>query len=97
MTTYLVSRHPAAIEWMRRELPAEDVVVLPHLAEQSFLPGDRVAGVLPLRWAEAAWRAGAQVWSLDLDPSPHQRGRELGIDELAAAGARLTAYRVERA
>lgn len=96
MTTYVVSRHPGAVEWIRSRCRNDSVVVLAHVQQLALSPADRVIGVLPLRWAEEACRQGAQVWSLDLDLAPDQRDRELSAEEVAAAGARLVAYRVER-
>jgi len=95
MTVYIVSRHPGAIEWLRRALATPTATVLDHVDGQEFAPGDVVAGVLPLWLASKACAAGARVLSLDFSLSRSQRGRELDADELQAAGARLVPYRVE--
>lgn len=95
--TVLVSRHPGAIAWMRQVLDVPDAPVITHLDALAGLalgPGVRLAGVLPLRWAAAACAAGAEVWSLDVDVQEAQRGRELSVADLEAAGARLVRYQV---
>ena len=72
-TIYIVSRHPGAIEWMRRTLAAPDAVPLDHVAGRRFGPGDVVAGVLPLWLAARACADGARVFALDVDLAPGQR------------------------
>lgn len=90
---YLVSRHPGALEWMQRRVPARPTRALAHLGP-GFRPkrGDRVYGVLPLAWVERIQRAGAEAWVLEVDLPEELRGRELGAAELDALQARLVRY-----
>ncbi|MDR3352276.1 MAG: CRISPR-associated protein Csx16, partial [Zoogloeaceae bacterium] len=47
MTTYFVSRHPGALEWMRKNrIPFDDHVA--HLDIERIHPGDTVIGSLPV-------------------------------------------------
>jgi putative CRISPR-associated protein (TIGR02620 family) len=98
VTTYLVSRHPGAIVWLKDHLPPgvalESCVVVEHLDEQVLVAGDIVMGVIPLAWAAIACARGAHVLSLDVRLAASQRGQELESEELNRAGARLVAYDV---
>lgn len=96
MTTYIVSRHVGAVEWIQAALDEPGAVVRSHLNGQSFGRGDTVVGVLPLRWAGLICASGARVLSLDADLLPQQRGRELSPAELDLACARLIEYHVAR-
>lgn len=98
VTTYLVSRHPGAIVWLKANLPPGTdggaCVVVEHLDAQVLAAGDVVIGVLPLAWAATACARGARVLSLDVRLAAGQRGQELDADELTRAGARLVTYDV---
>lgn len=96
MTTFIVARHPAAVDWMRRRLDDIDPVLLDHLDGQQFRAGDVVCGVLPLSWAAQACHAGARVVALELTLPPDRRGVELTLPELEALHPRLVAYAVQR-
>lgn len=98
-TTYLVSRHPGALQWLRARLgPAgHHAVVLAHLPEDfQAPPGSKVLGVLPLAWLERLQAQGAQPWVLDVSLPPELRGQELSAAQLDALGARLVRYGVRR-
>lgn len=96
MTTYVVSRHTGAVEWVRRRLrDAGPLQVLAHVDEDlAFCPGDRVCGVLPLSMAARICMQGAAPLVIDLKVPQEMRGRELSADELDALGARLVQYEV---
>ena len=96
MTTYIVARHPGAVDWMRQRLEGEPPVLLDHLDGQRFRPGDVVCGVLPLRWAAAVCSDGARVMSLEFAVPQYRRGQELTLAELEAFHPRLVAYVVQR-
>jgi hypothetical protein len=92
MKTVIVSRHPAAIEFIRRERP--DLADAPVLAQAG--PEDvrakRVFGNLPLALAALA----AEVWAIEFGGEP-PRGAEYSLAEMDAAGARLARYVVRAA
>lgn len=90
---YVVSRHPGALDWLRRRLHGRPFRVLAHL-EPGFrpAPGDRVYGVLPLTWVERIVRAGAEAWVLEAEVPAALRGHELSAAQLDALQARLVRY-----
>lgn len=85
----IVSRHPAAIEFIRAEAPefADAPVVAQATAED--VAGRVVAGNLPLHLAARA----AEVVAVEYAGDP-PRGAEYSLAEMHAAGARLRRYTV---
>jgi len=92
---YLVSRHPGALDWMRRRATGATFKRLAHL-DSHFAPepGDQVCGVLPLFWVERINRAGAEAWVLEVDVPAPLRGQELSAEQLEGLQARLVRYDV---
>ena len=93
MTTWFVSRHPGALEWMRREGIAFDAHV-PHLDVGCVAEGDVVIGTLPIHLAARVCARGGRYLHLSLELPPDWRGRELSAADLRRFGARLEEYRV---
>ncbi|AVO49256.1 CRISPR-associated protein Csx16 [Melaminivora suipulveris] len=91
MTTWFVSRHPGALQWMRQHGPAFDQHV-PHLDPAQVHPGDRVLGTLPVHLAAQVCARRAEYWHLVLDLPEAARGHELGAHELTALRARLQRF-----
>jgi len=93
---YIVSRHPGAVDWMRRRMGGQPFEVFEHL-EPGFrpAPGERVCGVLPLTWVERIHRAGAECWVLEVELPAALRGKELSAEQLDALQARLVRYEVQ--
>ncbi len=96
MTTFLVTRHPGAVEWAARQGLAVDRQVA-HLDPASVRPGDTVIGTLPVQLAAEVCARGGRFLSLSLDLPAEARGRELTAEELESYGARLEEYSVEKA
>lgn len=48
---YFVSRHPGAVEWMKRQTEWQVDKFLPHLEAVRLVAGDVVLGTLPLHLA----------------------------------------------
>jgi CRISPR-associated protein Csx16 len=96
MSTIIVSRHPGAVEWVRRRLQLTGPVhVVSHLDdEQRFEPGDRVCGVLPLAAAARICAQGASPWVISVNVPLALRGQELSNRQLDELGARLVEYEV---
>lgn len=86
----IVSRHPAAVEFIRREAPetADAPVYESVTAEQ--VRTAIVYGNLPLALAALAYEVVAVEFS-----GPPPRGTEYGLAEMDASGARLARYRVQ--
>lgn len=90
--TIIVSRHPAAVEFIRCEAGlGEDVPVLASVTADD-VRGKRVYGNLPLHLAAVASRSG-EYWALEFDGAA-PRGAEYTLDDMRAAGAKLVRYRV---
>jgi len=85
----IVSRHPAAVSFIRAECPefADAEVLASATAEQ--VRDAIIAGNLPLHLAVEA----REVWAVEFAGSA-PRGAEYGLDEMRAAGARIAKYAV---
>jgi putative CRISPR-associated protein (TIGR02620 family) len=91
----VVARHAALVEWLRQEGHLEqDYDLTPFVSDPAELRNyDTVIGVLPFHLAADV----AEIGIVEMPGLRHdQRGREMGLDEMRAAGARLRWYRVER-
>jgi CRISPR-associated protein Csx16 len=95
MTTFFVSRHGGAADWARAQGLTVDRRVA-HLELGEVRPGDVVIGTLPVHLAALVCARGARYLHLVLELSPQRRGRELSAADMAACGARLEEYRVQR-
>ncbi len=90
MTEYIiVSRHPAAVEFIRTTLTATAGAPVKEQVGPDDVRGKIVVGNLPLHLAALA----AQVVVVEFTGAP-PRGQEYGIAEMRAAGARLARYTV---
>lgn len=90
MEYVIVSRHPAAIEFIRAEGGPKwaDAPVLAS-ATPADVSGKVVAGNLPLALAALT----VEVVAVEFSGAP-PRGTEYGLAEMRAAGARLARYSV---
>ncbi len=95
MTTWFISRHPGAREWVRKQGVAIDRYV-DHLRPEQISPGDTVIGSLPVNLAAEVCQRGARYLHLGVDIPPNYRGKELTTEELERFGARLEAFSVRR-
>lgn len=95
MALWLISRHPGACEWIRRQGISVDVV-RDRLDLLALSPGDEVIGALPVHLAAAVCRRGVRYYHLAIDVPHHWRGRELSHDAMIACGARLERYQITR-
>jgi hypothetical protein len=87
MERVIVSRHSAAVEFIRAEAPEfADATVLVS-ATPDDVRGRVVAGNLPLHLASLA----KAVVAVEFEGAP-PRGTEYGIEEMRKAGARLRWY-----
>ena len=84
----IVSRHPATVEFLRRELGAK-VQVISGDATPDDVRGRIVAGNIPLCLAAVA----AEILSVEFTRTP-PRGREYNAADMVAAGAELRRYTV---
>lgn len=93
MTTWFVSRHPGALQWMQRHGPAFDRHV-PHLDVALIAPGDTVIGTLPVQLAAQVCARGAAYWHLVFAMPREARGGELSAEELRELGATLQRFEI---
>lgn len=95
MTTWLVTRHPGTVQWMRHHGTPFDRHVT-HLYLQDVQPGDTVIGTLPIHLAAQVCARGAHYWNLTLQLPEHTRGRELAAEELGQFHAALEQYDIRK-
>ena len=91
MTTWFVSRHPGALQWMQQHGPAFDCHV-PLLDPPDVQRGDTVIGTLPVHLAAQVCARGAAYLHLVLAAPQEVRGRELSAQELLSLGATLQPF-----
>ena len=94
MTTWFVSRHPGALQWMQQCGPAFDCHVA-HLDPAQVHRGDTVIGTLPVNLAARVCARGATYLHLALEMPAQQRGQELSAHDLQALGATLQPFHVQ--
>lgn len=92
--TWLVSRHPGAIAFLRRQGHHFDRQV-DHVDLDAVQAGDTIIGTLPVNLAAEACRRGARYLHLSLKLPSSLRGTELASDDLEQLGARLDEFHVE--
>lgn len=92
MKVVVVTRHTSVIHWLEKHHPYIEVEeTISHVNNPAQLWRKNVVGVLPLHLASVAELVG----SIDLpDLKPEQRGKELTVEEMEAAGANLKWYQV---
>lgn len=89
MRHIIVTRHPAAVEFIQVEAPEFASAQVLETAAPEDVRGAVVAGNLPLHLAALA----AEVVAVEFS-GPPPRGAEYGQEEMRAAGARLRRYAV---
>lgn len=96
MTTFLVTRHPGAIDWARRNA-VQFNVHLEHLPDLAQLKkGDCVVGTLPVNLVYQLNLIGVRYLHLALDIPQHLRGIELTAEQLDACQAQLVEFCVSK-
>jgi CRISPR-associated protein Csx16 len=93
MTTWFVSRHPGALEWMRKNRIPFDKYAS-HLDVDALRADDVVIGSLPVNLAAEVCARGAVYRHLSLRLASVDRGRELSAEELEGYKTTLLRYDV---
>ena len=100
MTTYVITRHAAASEFLARK-GFSGARVIAHAADDFWVglrPGDCVVGTLPMHLAQRACEATRNPFGfLSVNPPPDKRGAELTLAEMEAFGAEVSWFNVEAA
>lgn len=95
MTTFLVTRHPGAVQWIAQQGIAADVCCA-HLDPTAVATGDTVIGTLPVHLAAEVCARGAHVLGLSMDLPHSARGRELSARDLVHYRAHLQRFDVRK-
>lgn len=94
-TTYFVTRHPGALEWIQ-DKGFTNIIQVSHWTvehTEQLEPGDTVIGILPIDIAHALWTEGARYMALIMPTLPKEwLGKELSADEMDQAGARVVPF-----
>ncbi|WP_372737045.1 CRISPR-associated protein Csx16 [Neptunomonas sp.] len=91
---YLVSRHPAAIDWISQQMPVDQVIT--HLDINLIEVDDAVIGTLPIHVAAQVCERQAKYVHLSLDIPSQWRGKELDTVEFKQCAPRLEEFSISR-
>lgn len=94
MTTYFVSRHSGAVEWVKRQ--GREVTIVSHLEPTSIKRGDVVLGTLPVHVVAQLNERGARFFHLEMNTNANQRGTDLTADDMERLDAKLVEYEARR-
>ncbi len=87
----IVSRHRGLVQWLEEQGITGEIIS--HISDPKQIRGKIVYGVLPIGLAAEA----DTVVTVELPKlAPELRGKDLSVEEMKAAGARLRAFRVRR-
>ena len=95
MTTWFVSRHQGAMDWIKTQNVQIDRWIA-HLDVAQIQAGDVVIGTLPVHLAAQVCERGAQFYFLAVNVRAEQRGTELTAQQLNEQGCTLQAYHIEK-
>ena len=96
MTTWFISRHPGAIDWIKTQHEWHIDHYLTHLDNPAVIhSGDTVLGTLPIHIAAAVCARGARYYFLQLPQEAAQRGSEYSAADMTAMGYSLRRYHIE--
>ncbi len=91
--TIIVTRHPGALDWLRKHhLELGEAVIVSHASEDQ-IAGARVVGVLPI---DLAAKCG-EYWNLTMTIPPEYRGKELSCEDMERFGCSIKRYIVTAA
>lgn len=96
MTTYLITRHPGAIEWFKQQGIAFDQHFT-HLQNINQLQvGDTVIGTLPINLVHQLNQLGVSYLHLSLQIPASLRGQELSAEQLQQCQAQVEEFWVSK-
>lgn len=90
---YLVSRHPAAIEWIKQQTSVDQVIE--HLDISLIQPGDTVIGTLPVHLAAQVCERGGHYLHLELTIPEGLRGKELSFEDMEKCHPKINLFQVK--
>ena len=95
MTTYIITRHPATVQYLQEVLNVSACVIT-H-ADDSFFSGltpeDEVIGILPAPlMAQVCSRTKKPFGHFEISLPPDLRGKELSLEDLKKLQPRIVRY-----
>lgn len=92
-TTWIITRHNGAIEWLKNHgIEGQHVS---HLDIEQVSPGDTVIGTLPVNLAAKVCALQVHYWHLSLEVPFTWRGQELTAEQMDECGAALTIFHLQ--
>ncbi|WFE68499.1 CRISPR-associated protein Csx16 [Thiomicrospira sp. R3] len=91
MSTYVVTRHKGALDWLTQEGFLFDAHIA-HLDISSLVAGDVVVGNLPIPMVAELTNKQVRYWHLAFDVPFELRGQELTAAQLRTLGISLKSY-----
>lgn len=95
MTTWFISRHTGAIEWVKQQNIQIDCFES-HLDTSLVQAGDVVIGTLPIHLAAEVCQKGAKFYFLSVNVTREQRGTELSCEQLTEQQCSIQPFWVEK-
>lgn len=95
MTTFFISRHPGAVEWIKQQSIHIDRWVS-HLHTEDVNAGDTVIGTLPIHLAFEVCQRGARYLALEMSVPEHKRGQELNPEDLRGFSCKIEEYVISK-
>ena len=95
MTTWFISRHPGAIEWVKLHNIQIDRFES-QLDTSLVQAGDVVIGTLPIHLAAEVCQKGVKFYFLSINVTPEQRGTELTCKQLIEQQCSIQPFMVEK-
>lgn len=94
MSTYVVTRHKGALDWLNQQTITIDDHLI-HLDPNQLQRGDTVIGNLPVPMVAELTERGIHYWHLSFEVPFELRGVELSAEQLNQLGICLKCYQVQ--
>lgn len=91
-TTWFISRHPGAIDWIKQQPDWHIDRYETHLNPEHIQAGDTVLGTLPIHIAADICARGASFYFLQLPQEAEKRGSEYSAQDMTDMGCTLKPY-----
>ena len=92
MTTWFISRHQGAIDWIKQQRDWRIDRYIEHLNPADIQPGDTVIGTLPIHIAAEVCAKGANFYFLQLPQEAEKRGSEYSAADMQTMGCSLRRF-----
>jgi CRISPR-associated protein Csx16 len=90
--TIIVTRHPGALDWLRKHHPELGEAEVVSHASPEQIQGARVIGVLPVNLAAVC----GEYWHLAMEVPPEARGKELSREDMERFGCDIEKFVVTK-